>query len=73
MRPASAVAGAARKFSARVTLRRGDLRVDARNVMDLLTLAAEQGSELTVEAEGPDAAAALETLSGLLAAPEPPG
>lgn len=71
LRPASLIAGAARKTKAKVMLVFGDKRVDARNAMDLLTLAAAQGSEITVETEGPGAAEVLEQVAVLLAAPAP--
>lgn len=69
VRPASAVAGAARKYLSRITLVCGDRRVDARNAFDLLSLAATQGTELVIEADGPDAAEALESIAQVLTVP----
>ena len=42
---------------------REDLRVEAKSIMDLLTLGAAQGTELTLEAEGPDAQEAIDALA----------
>jgi phosphocarrier protein len=40
-------------------------RVDAKNVLDVMFLAAPQGTRLDVEAVGPDAEAAVERLASL--------
>lgn len=65
MRPAETVARAAMRFESSVTLTQGDHRVDAKSIFDLITLAAEEGTELDLRAEGPDAEAAAETLAKL--------
>jgi phosphocarrier protein len=39
--------------------------VDARSIMGLMMLAASEGSEIAIEAEGPDAAAALAAIVAL--------
>ena len=44
------------------------MQVDAREIIELMMLGAAQGSRLVVEASGPDAAAALETICNLIAA-----
>jgi phosphotransferase system HPr (HPr) family protein len=72
VRPAAALAERARQFQSKVSLIHGDLRVDGRQVLDLIMLAAEQGTELTLEVVGPDAAQAIEVLAEILGAPEPP-
>jgi phosphotransferase system HPr (HPr) family protein len=41
-------------------------RVNGRSIMDLLTLGADQGTELTLEVSGPDQEAALPALVGFL-------
>ena len=66
MRPAAAFAERAREFQSRVTIRKADKVVDGKSVWDILLLAAEQGTELTVEAAGPDAAEAMPALVGVL-------
>jgi phosphotransferase system HPr (HPr) family protein len=72
VRPAAALAERARQFQSRVELSRGDVRVDGRQVLDLIMLAAEQGMEVTLEVSGPDAAEAIEILAQILGAEEPP-
>ena len=46
---------------------RGDERVDGKSILSVLTLAAAQGTELSIEATGQDAEAALDALSDLVA------
>ena len=65
MRPAETVARTAMRFEATVTLTHDDRRVDAKRIFDLITLAAEEGTELDLRAEGSDAEAAAETLATL--------
>ena len=40
-------------------------RVDGKSILDVLTLAAEQGTRLVIEATGPDADKALEAIGRL--------
>lgn len=47
-------------------LRNGDT-ANAISIMDLLMLAAHQGSEVDVKASGPDAAAAVDAVAALIA------
>jgi phosphotransferase system HPr (HPr) family protein len=73
IRPAAALVEAARRFQSQVAILRGDLRVDAkRGIMDLFMLGAEEGTELTLEATGPDADEALDVLAEILAGPGSP-
>ena len=64
-RPAAALVQLASGFDCSVEVERGDLRVNAKSIMGVLMLAAEQGAELTVYATGPDAAPAVEALVDL--------
>jgi phosphocarrier protein len=57
---------AAQMFEASVRVRRGQEVVDASSIMDLLMLAAGPGSEIEIEARGPEADAALAALCGLV-------
>ena len=66
MRPAYLVAETASKFDSRIELVKDDTRIDGKSVLSILTLGATQGSEVLVEATGPDADLAVETLSSLL-------
>jgi phosphotransferase system HPr (HPr) family protein len=71
MRPLTAFAQRAGQFQSKVTVAKGDQRVDGRSPLELMLLAAEQGTELELEVCGPDALAALEALADMLAAPAP--
>ena len=66
MRPAAAFAKAARQYKSTVTVSRDDRSVNGKSQIDLLLLAAEPGAQLTLEASGEDAAAALEALGAIL-------
>ncbi len=75
MRPASAFVQQAAKVSGTVTVAKGEQRVNGKSLWDLLLLAAEQGTQLVLEVSGDDAAASVDALARLLAAPsveEPP-
>lgn len=66
-RPATAFAQLAQSFDADVRVRREDQEVDGKSVMQMMLLAATQGVELVLVADGPDAADACEALSQLVA------
>ncbi len=61
-RPAALFVQAAKKFASRVTVKKGRKIVDGTSIMGLLTLAAGRGARISLIAEGPDAADALEQL-----------
>ncbi len=66
IRPCTAVAQLAMKFQSRVHLSSENRTpVDAKSILDLMTLAAGPNTELDLEVDGPDAAEALEHLSAL--------
>ena len=65
-RPAEMFARTALKFESQVAVIRGERRVDGKSIIDLLTMGATQGTELIVEASGPDAADAVEALATLV-------
>ena len=65
-RPAASLAQEARKFQSEVRLIMGDQVVDCKNILDILTLAAGQGCELEIEAQGEDAALAVEHLANCI-------
>jgi len=67
-RPAGAVAQLASRFHSNIELIRDGTRADAKSILAVLTLAAEQGTQLTIQATGEDAGAALDALSRLFAA-----
>ena len=57
----------AARFAAQIRVSRGDRTVDGKSLMGVLLLAASQGSTLRIDAEGPDADAALDALATLVA------
>lgn len=68
IRPAAAFAELAQRFEAKVTVSREGQTVDGKFWPDLLLLAAEQGTQLLLEVQGPDAADAVDPLADQLAA-----
>jgi len=66
MRPSAAFVELAGRFQSEVTVRYEDKLVNGKSLWDLLLLAAEPGSEVTVEVDGPDANDALEALVSVL-------
>lgn len=66
-RPAALVVKAAAHYVADIYLSKGETqRINGKSIMGVMMLAAEEGSEVLVEAEGEDAAAAVESLATLL-------
>jgi phosphocarrier protein HPr len=57
----------ASEFNAEVTVMRDGQTVDARSIMGLMMLGAGPGSVLELQAQGPEAEAALEALVALVA------
>jgi phosphocarrier protein len=66
-RTAVAIAQTVRRGKSRVTLTKGQQRVEATDVLQILTMVAAQGERLEIEAVGPDAAAVLDSLEPLFA------
>ena len=65
-RPAEMFVRMAKQFQSRIELVHEDRRVEARNIIDLLTLGAGPGTTLVLEAEGDDAEEAVEALVRLV-------
>ena len=65
-RPAARLAQEAQKFACDISLALGEERVDAKSILDILTLAAGHGSELELRAAGPEARDALAHLGTLI-------
>jgi phosphocarrier protein len=63
--PSSRLAALAQKFNCDVSIRKADRAVNAKSMMDILTLAAECGTPLTLEATGDGSTEAIETLARL--------
>jgi phosphotransferase system HPr (HPr) family protein len=68
-RPAALFVRAAQGFAAAITVQNltgGGDTVDAKSILSVLTLGAQQNHELLIRADGADAAAALERLRTLV-------
>ena len=66
-RPAAEIVKTASKFKSDITMVREDLEVNGKSIMGVMMLAAECGSSITIRADGPDAAEAVEALAQLVA------
>ena len=66
-RPSLAVLETVRRSQSKVEVRVPGQTVDARDMLQLLSLGAVQGTELTFTATGPDADEVLDTLAELFA------
>lgn len=66
-RPAARIAQAAQQFESRITLIYEDMTVDAKSILDILTLAAGRGACLVLRCEGRDADSAASKLGSLFA------
>ncbi|NPA48385.1 MAG: HPr family phosphocarrier protein [Thermodesulfobacteria bacterium] len=65
-RPAAKLAEAARKFQAKVYLRKGSQQVEAESILDVLSLACTKGSIIEIWAEGEEAERAVSEIVELL-------
>jgi phosphocarrier protein len=63
MRPAQLLVQLALKYKCKIEVVRETLRVDAKSIFEVLTLAAEPGVELVLEAVGEDAQEAVNCLA----------
>lgn len=64
-RPAARLAQEAQKFGAEIRLVAGGQEVDAKSILDILTLAVSAGTRVALKATGADAAEALDHLEKL--------
>jgi phosphocarrier protein len=53
-------------FGSEILVRKGDTEVDGKSIMQMMMLAASQGSELEIVAKGADAAQAVKALGALV-------
>jgi phosphocarrier protein len=65
-RPAMTFVDTASRFTADIKLIKAGQTVDGKSIMQLMMLAATQGTELEITAEGPDAQQAIDTLEQLV-------
>jgi phosphocarrier protein HPr len=65
-RPAALFVQEANKFKADITVRNGDALANAKSILSVLTLGADQGATIVLSAEGEDAEEALSALRTLV-------
>lgn len=65
-RAAARLVSLASAYDAHIELERNGRRVNGKSIMGVMMLAAAQGSQLTIHAEGNDAKQALEALRALI-------
>lgn len=65
-RPAAQLVRMAAGFSSAIELERDGMSVNAKSIMGVMMLAAEQGAVLQLRADGPDADAAIAALAELI-------
>jgi phosphocarrier protein len=63
IRPAEQFARLAMSFASEIEVVRDTLRVDGKSIMHMLTLGAEPGATLVLEARGPDAQQAVDAIA----------
>lgn len=63
--PLRALTLLAEKFTCDIWILKGDRKVDAKSMLDLMTLMAEHGTPLMLSADGPDSVAAIQALGDL--------
>ena len=66
-RPAMQLVDVANRFTAEIEIAKADQHVDAKSIMQVMTLAATQGTKLKIIARGDDAAEAVAAMSKLIA------
>ena len=62
-RPAEMFVRRAQQFQSKIEIVHDDYRIEAKSIMNLLTLGAAQGTQLILEAEGSDAQEAVDALA----------
>ena len=65
-RASAKIVEAAARFQSEITISKDGQRVNARSIMGLMMLAASMGTEIGVEAEGPDEEAAMTAMLALI-------
>ena len=65
-RPASMFVKLASGFESDITVTNGDRSANAKSILNVLTLGANQGAQIVIQAEGPDADEALAALEALV-------
>ncbi len=56
----------AHRFQSEITVKRDDIEVNGKSIMGIMMLAAAKGTELLIQADGPDEDEAIESLDRLV-------
>lgn len=67
-RASAKIVEAAARFQSHITITKDGQTVDARSIMGLMMLAASLGSDIRIEADGPDAEEAMRAILALVEA-----
>lgn len=65
-RPAMALVDVVNRYKASMTIRKQEQAVDGKSIMQVMMLAATQGTELELEATGPDASELVDEVTELV-------
>ncbi len=65
-RPAAVFVQTAKKFKSSILISKDTMEVDAKSILSLLTLAVNQGTTITIKANGEDEQAAVSALQNLV-------
>jgi len=65
-RPAALIAQAAGKYKSDISISRNGMEVNAKSIMGIMMIAAEQGSIITLQINGADEQQALEAIKNIL-------
>ena len=65
-RPAAVFVNTAKKFTARVTVIHNGKEADAKSILNIMALGVKSETTVTIRADGPDEADALEQLAALI-------
>ena len=66
-RPSAQLVSVTARFDSEVFISKDGLRINAKSIMGVMMLAAEKGSELTIEVDGPDETEAMEAILKVIA------
>jgi phosphocarrier protein HPr len=64
-RPAALFVQEAKKYESEIFAVNGERRINAKSILEVLTLGAHKGTIIQIQAEGPDAEAALQAFTAL--------
>jgi phosphotransferase system HPr (HPr) family protein len=69
-RPAAMFVQVANKFASEIYVLKDTKKVNAKSIMGIMSLAVSKGTEITIQADGPDAEEAVNALAEIVTKPE---